>query len=94
MSRVGAIRLAVMAAAIGLLELACRTGLIDHRVVIPPSEMADALVRLLIAKGVIRAEEYAPLIAAARPKPQGDCAEPGAASVTMNVKARPRDDGR
>jgi len=48
MSRVGAIRLAVMASAIGLLELACRTGLIDHRVVIPPSEMADALVRLLI----------------------------------------------
>jgi NitT/TauT family transport system permease protein len=49
MSRVGWIRLAVIAAAIGLLELACRIGLIDHRVVIPPSEMADALVRLLIS---------------------------------------------
>jgi NitT/TauT family transport system permease protein len=48
MSRVGWIRLAVIAAAIGLLEICCRTGLIDHRVVIPPSEMADALVRLLI----------------------------------------------
>ena len=49
MSRVGWIRLAVIAAAIGLLELACQAGLIDHRVVIPPSEMADALVRLLIS---------------------------------------------
>src|SRR5690242_3300857 len=49
MSRVGQVRLAVIAAAIGLLELACRAGLIDHRVVIPPSEMADALVRLLIS---------------------------------------------
>jgi NitT/TauT family transport system permease protein len=49
MSRLGWIRLAVIAAAVGLLELACRAGLIDHRVVIPPSEMADALVRLLIS---------------------------------------------
>jgi NitT/TauT family transport system permease protein len=49
MSRVGWIRLAVIAGAIGLLELACRVGWIDHRVVIPPSEMADALVRLLIS---------------------------------------------
>ncbi len=49
MSRVGWIRLAVIAAAIGLLELCCRLGLIDQRVVIPPSEMADALVRLLIS---------------------------------------------
>ncbi len=49
MSRVGWIRLAVIAGAIGLLEFACRVGLIDHRVVIPPSEMADALVRLLIS---------------------------------------------
>jgi NitT/TauT family transport system permease protein len=48
MSRVGWIRLAVIAIAIGALELACRTGLIDHRVVIPPSEMTSALVRLLI----------------------------------------------
>jgi NitT/TauT family transport system permease protein len=49
MNRVGWIRLAVIAFAVGLLELCCRTGLIDHRVIIPPSEMADALVRLLIS---------------------------------------------
>src|SRR5262245_63527163 len=49
MSRVGWIRIAVVAIAIGLLEFCCRLGLIDHRVVIPPSEMADALVRLLIS---------------------------------------------
>ena len=49
MSRVGWIRIAVIAIAVGLLEFCCRVGLIDHRVVIPPSEMADALVRLLIS---------------------------------------------
>lgn len=49
MSRVGWLRLAVIVVAVGLLEIFCRTGLIDHRVVIAPSEMADALVRLLIA---------------------------------------------
>src|SRR5260370_17010302 len=49
MSRVGWIRIAVLVIAIGLLELCCRLGLIDHRVVIPPSQMADALVRLLIS---------------------------------------------
>src|SRR5262249_20529428 len=49
MSRVAWIRIAVLVIAIGLLELCCRIGLIDHRVVIPPSEMADALVRLLIS---------------------------------------------
>ena len=49
MSRVGWIRLAVIVIAIGLLELACRAGFIDHLVVIPPSEMADALVHLLIS---------------------------------------------
>ena len=49
MSRVGWIRIAVLVIAIGLLELCCRVGLIDHRVVIPPSQMADALVRLLIS---------------------------------------------
>jgi NitT/TauT family transport system permease protein len=49
MTRVGWIRLAVIVIAVGVLELACRTGLIDHRVVIPPSEMATALVRLLIS---------------------------------------------
>jgi len=49
MTRVAWLRLAVIVAAVGALELACRTGLIDHRVVIPPSEMVTALVRLLIA---------------------------------------------
>src|SRR5690349_267407 len=49
MNRVGWIRLAVIVVAVGVLELACRTGLIDHRVVIPPSEMATALVRLLMS---------------------------------------------
>src|SRR5262249_60098850 len=49
MSRVGWIRIAVLGIAIGMLEFSCRLGLIDHRVVIPPSEMADALVRLLIS---------------------------------------------
>jgi len=42
-------RIAVIAAAIGLLEFCCRVGLIDHRVVIPPSQMADALVQLLMS---------------------------------------------
>jgi NitT/TauT family transport system permease protein len=49
MSRVGWIRLVVIVFAIGVLELCCRVGWINHRVVIPPSEMADALVRLLIS---------------------------------------------
>jgi NitT/TauT family transport system permease protein len=48
MSKVGLLRLAVIVLAVGLLELCCRIGLIDKHVVIPPSEMADALVRLLI----------------------------------------------
>ena len=47
MSRVGVIRLMVIVAAIGLLELACQLGFIDYRTVIPPSEMATVLVRLL-----------------------------------------------
>jgi len=49
MSRVGWIRLAVIVGAVGLLEFCCRVGLIDRGVVIPPSEMMDALVRLLIS---------------------------------------------
>ena len=47
MTRVGWIRLIVIAAAVGVLEAACRLGLIDHRVVIAPSEMAAALARML-----------------------------------------------
>ncbi len=49
MSRVGWLRLAVIAVAVGALELACRTGLIDHRVIIAPSEMTVALYRLLLS---------------------------------------------
>jgi NitT/TauT family transport system permease protein len=55
MSRVGLIRLAVVVALIGALELACRTGLIRHQVIIPPSEMVSALVALL-ASGTINAD--------------------------------------
>jgi NitT/TauT family transport system permease protein len=49
MSRVAWMRLAVIAIAIALLELFCRAGMIDHRVIIPPSEMTDALIRLLVS---------------------------------------------
>jgi NitT/TauT family transport system permease protein len=49
MSKIAWLRLAVIVIAVGLLELTCRVGLIDHRVVIPPSEMATALVHLLIS---------------------------------------------
>jgi NitT/TauT family transport system permease protein len=55
MTRVGWIRLIVIVAAIGALEIACRTGLIDHRTVIPPSEMAVALVGIL-ASGDINSD--------------------------------------
>ena len=47
MTRVGLIRLAVIVAMIGALELACRTGLIRHQTIIPPSEMATSLYALL-----------------------------------------------
>lgn len=49
MTRVGWIRLGVIAAAVALLEAACRLGLIDRRVVIPPSDMAAELYRLLVS---------------------------------------------
>jgi NitT/TauT family transport system permease protein len=49
MSKVGWIRLAVIVIAVGLLEVCCRTGMINRKVVIPPSEMADALWQLLIS---------------------------------------------
>jgi NitT/TauT family transport system permease protein len=55
MSRVGLIRLGVIAALIGMLELACRTGLINHRTIIAPSEMASALSTLL-ASGQVTAD--------------------------------------
>lgn len=49
MSKIAWLRLVVLVIAVGALEIACRAGLIDPRVVIPPSEMASALVRLLIS---------------------------------------------
>ena len=52
MTRVGRIRLIVIVAAVLALELACRTGLIDRRIVVPPSEMATSLAGLL-ASGAI-----------------------------------------
>jgi NitT/TauT family transport system permease protein len=52
MTRVGLIRIAVVVAMIGALELACRLGLINHNTIIAPSEMASALVTLL-ASGTI-----------------------------------------
>ena len=47
MTRPGFIRLVVIAAAVAALELACRTGLIDRRVMVAPSEMAAALIGIL-----------------------------------------------
>jgi NitT/TauT family transport system permease protein len=55
MTRVGWVRLAVIIAAVGALELACRTGLIDHRIMVPPSEMAAALLGIL-ASGSINSD--------------------------------------
>jgi NitT/TauT family transport system permease protein len=55
MTRVGLIRLAVIVAMIGALELACRAGFINHRILIPPSEMASALIALL-ASGAINSD--------------------------------------
>ncbi len=55
MTRIGLIRLAVIAALIGGFELACRAGLVNHRIVIPPSEMAGALAALL-ASGAINSD--------------------------------------
>jgi NitT/TauT family transport system permease protein len=47
MTRIGRIRLLVILTAVAALEIACRTDLIDRRVVIPPSEMATSLLRIL-----------------------------------------------
>jgi NitT/TauT family transport system permease protein len=48
MTRIGRIRLIVIVVAIAALELACRIGLINPHVLIPPSEMATSLVSLLV----------------------------------------------
>jgi NitT/TauT family transport system permease protein len=55
MTRAGLIRLAVIVAMIGALEAACRFSFIRHQTIIPPSEMASALVSLL-ASGAINAD--------------------------------------
>ena len=55
MTRVGRIRLIVVVAMIAALELACRVGWIDHRVLIPPSEMLTSLVSLL-ASGEVNSD--------------------------------------
>jgi NitT/TauT family transport system permease protein len=55
MTRVGLIRLVVIVAMIGALELACRLGLVSHQTIIAPSEMASALVTLL-GSGAITAD--------------------------------------
>jgi NitT/TauT family transport system permease protein len=55
MSRVGLIRIAVIAALVGALELACQTGLINKRTIIAPSEMATTLYKL-IASGAVNAD--------------------------------------
>jgi NitT/TauT family transport system permease protein len=49
MKRVGWIRLAVIVAAVSLLEVCCQTGVINRKVVIPPSEMAVGLWQLLVS---------------------------------------------
>src|SRR3984893_17880105 len=55
MTQAGLIRLAVIAAAVALLEPAWRTGFIGPRVMVSPSEMAVALVGIL-ASGAINGD--------------------------------------
>ena len=55
MSRAGWIRLVVLAGAVGVLELLCRTGAIDRRVMVSPSEMAATLLAIL-ASGAINGD--------------------------------------
>jgi NitT/TauT family transport system permease protein len=49
MSRIAAIRLAVLVGLVAALEILIRAGYIPRRTILPPSEMADALARLLAA---------------------------------------------
>ncbi len=55
MSRVGRIRLGLVAGFLAAIELLCRVGLISRHTLIPPSEMVDALVGLL-ASGEAQAD--------------------------------------
>ena len=47
MSRIGLIRVAVLVALVALLEILVRTGSIPYRTMLPPTEMAEALVHLV-----------------------------------------------
>ncbi|MGQ0665202.1 MAG: ABC transporter permease [Pseudomonadota bacterium] len=49
MSRLGLIRLALIAGLLAVLELLCRTGVITRLTMIPPSEMVAALAYLLVS---------------------------------------------
>src|SRR3981189_1134290 len=49
MTRAGVIRLVVLATGVGLLEFACRFGLIDRFSLIPPSTMVASAVDILIS---------------------------------------------
>lgn len=51
MSRAGALRLAITASAVLLLEVACRTGYVSRGTLIPPSDMLTELVRLMGTDG-------------------------------------------
>jgi ABC-type nitrate/sulfonate/bicarbonate transport system permease component len=42
-------RLAIVGGAVGALEVACRVGLVDRVTMVPPSEMALALVRMMVS---------------------------------------------
>jgi NitT/TauT family transport system permease protein len=53
MSRAGWIRLAVIASAVVLLELACRAGYVDPFAVIAPSQMAGALGEILTSRELL-----------------------------------------
>lgn len=58
MSKVALIRLAVVALAIGALELGVRSGAIDRYTMIAPSEMAQAMWRILVTGRLNRAILY------------------------------------
>lgn len=55
MSRIAAVRVGVIVAFIGIVELLCRTGIINGLTMIPPSEMLTSLVAL-IAAGQVNAD--------------------------------------
>ena len=55
MSAAALVRVGLLLGAAGALELACRTGMIDRFTMIPPSEMAAALVDVL-ASGRVNAD--------------------------------------